>query len=111
MLLNETEDLRREGAVKTRKINALEEDIEQLKSNFAPIDPESEVVKLRSEIKELKSCRICTEKFDEENRRPVKLSCPHILCESCAISVQEYSEACPFCRETFFNFDRIIIHP
>ena len=54
-----------------------------------------------NDLEEIKTCKICSELYDEEARQSVKLKCPHILCRSCVDALPE--RKCPFCRQKFFE--------
>ena len=54
-----------------------------------------------NDLEEMKTCKICSELYDEETRQSVKLKCPHILCRACADALPE--KKCPFCRQKFFK--------
>lgn len=49
-------------------------------------------------------CVVCFEEFNQDECRPVALSCGHILCESCCLKQQERTAKCPSCRKEFASF-------
>jgi len=54
--------------------------------------------------KQKHQCMICWTDFDDGEKKPVALSCGHILCETCACKEQETRAKCPACRKTFTSF-------
>ena len=46
-------------------------------------------------------CNICFESYDTENKKPIALSCGHIICEMCLITyTKKIKDAgCPTCRK------------
>jgi Zinc finger, C3HC4 type (RING finger) len=51
-------------------------------------------------------CVLCYESFDDQEKRPVCLSCGHIYCERCILKYQDKKTVatCPLCRSPFTSF-------
>ena len=61
-----------------------------------------ECVQLKSEISEMKECKICNETFDHAKHQPAKANCGHVLyCKSCLTKVGNTTGKCPSCRKPF----------
>ena len=87
--------------VESEKLQLQKESEEQRKVLQDALDGD----KHKTELDEIKSCKICNEPYDDTERETVKLECPHIFCKKCAIQFKRSCNSlCPFCRKYFGQF-------
>ena len=72
--------------LKSQEIEKLKSELEETKKTLQNILDENPY---KEELDEIKSCKICMEKFDDGEKTAVKLQCPHIFCEKCVKKIQE----------------------
>ena len=70
----------------TQEIEKLKSELEETKETLKKVLDENPY---KQELDEIKSCKICTENFDDNERAAVKLQCPHVFCEKCVKKIQE----------------------
>ena len=72
--------------LKSLEIEKLKSELEETKKTLQNVLNENPY---KEELDEIKSCKICMEKFDDGEKAAVKLQCPHIFCEKCVKKIQE----------------------
>ena len=80
---NEILSLRR---THTQEIEKLKTELQETKKTLQAVLDENPY---KEELDEIKSCKICLEQFDDNEREAVKLECPHIFCKKCVKKIQD----------------------